>query len=67
MIARANGGMEEKNNEPTNAPRSNQPPLNAARAPSRLPTIQPTMIAGNWIAMLQGSAFAIRVFTDAGY
>ena len=67
MMASANGGMEEKKSEATKAPRSNQPPLKAASAPSRLPTIQPTMMAGNWIAMLQGSAFAIRVFTDAGY
>src|SRR4030095_13939749 len=66
MMASANGGTLEKNSDPMNAPRSNQPPLNAATAPSRLPRIQPTMIAGSMIAILQGSACAIKEPTDAG-
>ena len=67
MMASAKGGTLEKNSDPMKAPRSSQPPLNAATAPSRLPTIQPTMIAGSMIAILQGSACAIRVLTEAGY
>src|SRR5215207_3366597 len=66
MIASANGGTLDKNSDPMKAPRSSQPPLNAATAPSRLPTIQPTMIAGSMIAILQGRAAAIREPTDAG-
>lgn len=67
MMASANGGTLEKNSEPTKAPRSNQPPLNAASAPSMLPRIQPTMMAGSWMAMLHGSACPIRWPTEAGY
>ena len=66
MMASANGGTLEKNSDPMKAPRSSQPPLNAAKAPSRLPTIQPMMIAGSMIAILQGSAALIREPTDAG-
>src|SRR5688500_4912180 len=66
MMASANGGTLERNSDPMKAPRSSQPPLNAATAPSRLPTIQPTMIAGIMIAMLQGSACPIKEPTDAG-
>src|SRR3954462_7716198 len=67
MIANANGGTLEKKREPTKAPRSNQPPLNAATAPRMLPRIQPTMMAGSISAMLQGSAWPISELTDAGY
>ena len=59
--------MEERKSEARNAPRSNQPPLKAAMAPTMLPTTQPTMIAGSWSAMLQGRAWAISEFTEAGY
>ena len=56
MMPSANGGTLEKNSEPTNAPRSNQPPLKAATAPSRLPRTQPTRMAGTMSARLHGSA-----------
>ena len=59
--------MEERKSDARNPPRSNQPPLKAAMAPTMFPTTQPTMIAGSWSAMLQGSACAINVLTDAGY
>ena len=66
-IARQKYGMLDRNRVLTKAPRSNPPPLNAAIAPRMLPTTHPTMIAGNWIAMLHGSAAATRELTDAGY
>src|SRR4030095_16590853 len=66
MIASANGGTLEKNSDPMKAPRSSQPPLKAASAPSRFPTTQPIRMAGTWIARLQGSACEIKEPTEAG-
>ncbi len=59
--------MEERKRAKRKNPRSNHPPLKAAMAPTMFPTTQPMMMAGSWSAMLQGSACAISVFTEAGY
>jgi hypothetical protein len=67
MMANANGGTLDRNSDPTKAPRSTQPPLNAATAPRMLPITQPMMMAGNWMATVQGSAWPISEFTEAGY
>jgi hypothetical protein len=59
--------MLVRKSEVRKAPRSNQPPLKAATAPSALPTIQPIKIAGICSTRLHGSAWPTRWFTEAGY